>query len=221
MTLVGSKVLLPLCVCVCVCVCVCMCVCALSHVRFFVAPWTVVCPAPLSMEFSRQEYWRGLPFPFPSPSFCIWWTHGGYLCFPKAKWLVNSVSTWVGLKALSPESTLVFLVPENLRIWQKVNFSLHHNFLRKLVASSIHEWLPHKYLFYTPSGSGHNRYPAFDSMKYFVLHISDRGVTQIGGHNVTYFEGAKWFGQRFHNSKVSFGWAGHDAPVLPHWETLK
>ena len=26
-------------------------------------PWTVVCQAPLSMEFSRQEYWSGLPFP--------------------------------------------------------------------------------------------------------------------------------------------------------------
>ena len=28
-------------------------------------PWTVACPVPLSMEFSRQEYWSGLPFPFP------------------------------------------------------------------------------------------------------------------------------------------------------------
>ena len=84
-------------------------------------------------------------------------TQGGYLSFPKAKWLVNSVSIWVGLRTLSPESTWVLLVPQNLRIWQKVSFSLHHNFLRKLVASSIHEWLPHKYLFYTPSGSGHDR----------------------------------------------------------------
>ena len=29
------------------------------------APWTVACQAPLSMEFSRQEYWSGLPFPSP------------------------------------------------------------------------------------------------------------------------------------------------------------
>ena len=29
----------------------------------FVTPWTVACQAPLSMEFSRQEYWSGLPFP--------------------------------------------------------------------------------------------------------------------------------------------------------------
>ena len=27
-----------------------------------VIPWTVVCQAPLSMGFSRQEYWSGLPF---------------------------------------------------------------------------------------------------------------------------------------------------------------
>ena len=26
-------------------------------------PWIVACEAPLSMEFSRQEYWSGLPFP--------------------------------------------------------------------------------------------------------------------------------------------------------------
>ena len=31
-------------------------------------PWTVACQAPLSMEFSRQEYWNGLPFPIPGDS---------------------------------------------------------------------------------------------------------------------------------------------------------
>ena len=31
----------------------------------FVTPWTVACQAPLSMGFSRQEYWSGLPFPSP------------------------------------------------------------------------------------------------------------------------------------------------------------
>ena len=37
----------------------------LSHVWFFVTPWTVAHQAPLSMEYSRQEYWSGLPFPSP------------------------------------------------------------------------------------------------------------------------------------------------------------
>ena len=38
---------------------------ALSHARLFATPWTVARQAPLSMEFSRQEYWSGLPFPSP------------------------------------------------------------------------------------------------------------------------------------------------------------
>ena len=71
------------------CVCVCVCVC-LSHTFFFsvvgtlshylyisggggglvaklcmtlAIPWTIACQAPLSLGFSRQEYWRGLLFP--------------------------------------------------------------------------------------------------------------------------------------------------------------
>ena len=45
-----------------------VCVCELSHfgcIWFFMTPWTVVPQAPLSMGFSRQEYWSGLPFPSP------------------------------------------------------------------------------------------------------------------------------------------------------------
>ena len=38
---------------------------SLSRVRLFETPWTVVHQAPLSMGFSRQEYWSGLPFPSP------------------------------------------------------------------------------------------------------------------------------------------------------------
>ena len=37
----------------------------LSRARFSVTPWTGACQAPLSMGFSRQEYWSGLPFPPP------------------------------------------------------------------------------------------------------------------------------------------------------------
>ena len=39
--------------------------CMLSPVQLFVTPWTVAHQAPLSMGFSRQEYWSGLPFPPP------------------------------------------------------------------------------------------------------------------------------------------------------------
>ena len=37
----------------------------LSRVWPFVTPWTVAYQAPLSVGFSRQEYWSGLPFPSP------------------------------------------------------------------------------------------------------------------------------------------------------------
>ena len=49
-----------------------MCVCVYVHVHAysvvsnsFTTPWTVARQAPLSMEFSRQEYWSGLPLPSP------------------------------------------------------------------------------------------------------------------------------------------------------------
>ena len=46
----------------------CMHVCVLScfsRVQLLVTPWTVARPAPLSMGFSRQEFWNGLPCPPP------------------------------------------------------------------------------------------------------------------------------------------------------------
>ena len=45
----------------------CLGVCSVASVmsRLFAALWTVALQAPLSMEFSRQEYWSGLPFPTP------------------------------------------------------------------------------------------------------------------------------------------------------------
>ena len=36
----------------------------LSRVQFFATPWTAAHQAPLSMGFSRQEYWSGLPFSY-------------------------------------------------------------------------------------------------------------------------------------------------------------
>ena len=38
---------------------------SLSHIQLFVTPWTVAHQAPPFMEFSRQEYWSGLPFSSP------------------------------------------------------------------------------------------------------------------------------------------------------------
>ena len=49
----------------------CVIACMLSCVQLFATPWTIAHQASLYIEFSRQEYWSGLPFPpsghLPSP----------------------------------------------------------------------------------------------------------------------------------------------------------
>ena len=39
--------------------------CLLSHIWLFATPWTAACHGPLSIGFSRQEYWSGLPISSP------------------------------------------------------------------------------------------------------------------------------------------------------------
>ena len=41
------------------------CLSEVSRVWLFATPWTIAHQAPPSMEFSKQEYWSGLPFPSP------------------------------------------------------------------------------------------------------------------------------------------------------------
>ena len=54
-------------VCICIYAYVCIYVCGggllIKLCPTLAIPWTVACQAPLSMEFSRQEYWNGLAFP--------------------------------------------------------------------------------------------------------------------------------------------------------------
>ena len=82
--------------------------CLLSHfscVWLFVTPWTVACLAPLSMGFSRQEYWSALPFPSP-----------GDLLNPK----IESASL------MSPIYTGKFLTTSTT--WEALKHILHHQF---------------------------------------------------------------------------------------------
>ena len=88
-----------------------MCVSSLSRVRLSVTPWTVALQAPLSVGFSRQEYWSGLPFPLAgdlpdpgiesaSPALA-----GGFLTTaPLGNWqwvlVYNSSPADAGLKAI-------------------------------------------------------------------------------------------------------------------------
>ena len=39
----------------------------LSSVQVFLIPWNAANQVPLSIRFTRQEYWSGLPFPPPGP----------------------------------------------------------------------------------------------------------------------------------------------------------
>ena len=45
--------------------CVFVHTCVLCCIQLFATSWTVAHQAPPSMEFSRQEYWSGLPLPYP------------------------------------------------------------------------------------------------------------------------------------------------------------
>ena len=77
--------------------CVCVCVCACSVMSNSAAPWTVACQAPLSVEFCRQKYYSGLPFPSPGDL-----PHPGIEPAPPA-WQVDSLP-------LSPQETFFSVV---------------------------------------------------------------------------------------------------------------
>ena len=62
---------------------ICYVLSCFSPVQLFVNLWTVACEVPLSVGFSGQEYWSGLPFPLP-----------GDLSYP-------------GIKLESPESPIL------------------------------------------------------------------------------------------------------------------
>ena len=60
--------------------CVEKCKCQLfSHVQLFGTSWTTACQTPLSMEFSRQEYWNGLSCPSLQGIFLNWGSNPGLL----------------------------------------------------------------------------------------------------------------------------------------------
>ena len=61
-----------------------VCVYMLSHVQLFVTPWTAAHQAPLSVEFSRQEYWSRLPFP-----------SSGDLPDPRVKPFISCIGRWI------------------------------------------------------------------------------------------------------------------------------
>ena len=81
-------------VCVCLCVCVCVCVCVVCVCVWSVAQScpTVACHASLSMEFSRQGYWRGSPFPTTQGVFPTQGLNLHFLCL--LHWFLFKCTTW-------------------------------------------------------------------------------------------------------------------------------
>ena len=69
-------------------------------ISLFVIPWTAACQSPLSMGFSRQDYWSGLPFPSP-----------GYLPNPGSKHRSPTLQADSLLSEISGKPILFFTFP--------------------------------------------------------------------------------------------------------------
>ena len=89
----------------------------LSHVQFFVTPWTVAHQTPLSMEFSRQEYWSGLPDPspddLPNPGpepECLAFASDFFTTEPPGKTNLKTTTTARVTEAPFPETSLRILL---------------------------------------------------------------------------------------------------------------
>ena len=73
-----------------------LCTCVLSHfspVWLFASPWTAAHQVPLSMGFSRQGYWRGLPCPLQG-IFLTQVLNSHFLCLLHWRWIFTTSTTW-------------------------------------------------------------------------------------------------------------------------------
>ena len=108
-----------------------------SHVWLFVTPWTVALQIPLSMWFSKQDYWSGLPFPSPGdlpdpemePAPLASPALAGRFCTTSATWEANI--TWLHSPSISSVIPFSFQCssPNNSNI--PTNQSLHEKAMEK------------------------------------------------------------------------------------------
>ena len=86
----------------------------LSHVQLFVTTWTVALQAPLSMGFSRQAYWNGLPFPTSEESSwlrdwtyisCVSCNAGGFLTTADIRMYIHGVMSWEQTRSKAGNAT--------------------------------------------------------------------------------------------------------------------
>ena len=98
----------------------CTCVQLLSHVQLFATPWTIAHQTPLSMEFSRQEYWNRLPFPphftqgssYFTSCLVFVFTYQGALSIPLKIYLKKKKERkYISSPLFSHSSELISLVP--------------------------------------------------------------------------------------------------------------
>ena len=118
----------------------------LSHVRLLATPWTAAHQAPPSMEFSRQEYWSGVPLPSPfnfeiTPKVFFW----NYTEMP--------ASTLWSLSYLSAHSIKIICIRDlqNSCLREEVVF-LHCQTLAQSVSKAL-LLLVHQYLFFKWTGN--------------------------------------------------------------------
>ena len=102
-----------------------------SRVQPFVILWTVACQAPLSVRFSRQEYWSGLPFPSPgdlldpaiepvSWVFCI----GRWILYHWATWETWSKGICFNSMWSRNECSCLFKIPSPPQLFLLITWSL-------------------------------------------------------------------------------------------------
>ena len=98
----------------------CCVLCRLNSVRLFTTLWTAAWRAPLSVGFSRQEYWSGLPCPPPG-------------VFPTQELNPGLLDCKPILDHLSHQGS-----PKLLWIWNKSGHSLYSYFIPRLCALDAH-----------------------------------------------------------------------------------
>ena len=101
-----------------------------SRVWLFASLWMVARQAPLSMRFSRQEYWSGLPFPSPEDLLNPWIEPWGVefqslTCPALAGGFVSTSTAWETLVSVYMYSYCRYYVPwEVLRKYNTCNHSV-------------------------------------------------------------------------------------------------
>ena len=98
---------------------------SLSHLQFFATPWTVVHQAPLSMGFSRQEHWSGLPFLPPGDLSDPGIEPRSLISAASAGGFFTTGSTWEALQRVFQLLNIIFFCDLKCQFYHKLNAGTH------------------------------------------------------------------------------------------------